>query len=267
MSEAKEGGASLEDIDEHTFVRFCQYAYTGDYVTAEPEILRDSSTITATLDTTNKNTPDAVEVPAKEAPPPVSDVEFGFLPEEPAEIANDNNTWGTFSVRTSDKKKSKKKGVQYADEGQGTSRKSELWHNFRNKTYDSESTFQARKNGESCEDYTEVFLCHARLHVFADKYDITPLKRLSLHKLHQTLVNFKLYDKRIGDVVALIRYSYSNENTADLPGSIDDLRQLVIQYAACVVEDLRQNSELESLLEQPGPLARDLFGQMLKRLD
>jgi hypothetical protein len=43
----------------------------------------------------------------------------------------------------------------------------------------------------------------------------------------------------VGDVVNLPRYSYLN--TPDRLGSIDDLRFLVIHYAACVVEDLRSH--------------------------
>ncbi len=36
MSEAKEGCALLEDVEERTFVQFSQYAYTGDYSAADP---------------------------------------------------------------------------------------------------------------------------------------------------------------------------------------------------------------------------------------
>ena len=35
MSEAKQGSAVLDDVDEDTFARFCQYLYTGDYDYAE----------------------------------------------------------------------------------------------------------------------------------------------------------------------------------------------------------------------------------------
>lgn len=48
MSEAKEGCALLEDVDEHTFVRFSQYAYTRDYVAADLEILLHSSAVANT---------------------------------------------------------------------------------------------------------------------------------------------------------------------------------------------------------------------------
>lgn len=45
MSEAMEGCAWLEDTDDHTFVRFGQFLYTGNYSPAEPTILLDHSQI------------------------------------------------------------------------------------------------------------------------------------------------------------------------------------------------------------------------------
>jgi hypothetical protein len=38
MREAKAGEGELMDVDEQTFVRFCQYAYTGDYSPCTPLI-------------------------------------------------------------------------------------------------------------------------------------------------------------------------------------------------------------------------------------
>jgi hypothetical protein len=35
MGEASEGKATFEDIEEDTFIRFCQFAYTGDYTTPD----------------------------------------------------------------------------------------------------------------------------------------------------------------------------------------------------------------------------------------
>lgn len=41
MSETKEKYALLKDVDENTFVRFSQYAYIEDYITANSDILLD----------------------------------------------------------------------------------------------------------------------------------------------------------------------------------------------------------------------------------
>lgn len=68
----------------------------------------------------------------------------------------------------------------------------------------------ARANRGANEDYTEVFLSHARLYVFADKYDIQPLKTLALEELHDKLATYTLYRGRTGDILALLRYVYAS---------------------------------------------------------
>ena len=123
------------------------------------------------------------------------------------------------------------------------SKKSELWGNFKSKANStSKPAFQPRKNRESCEDYTEVFLCHARLYVFADKYDVGPLRDLSLHKLQRTLAEFILDDKRAEDIVNLLRYNYSN--ITDCSESIDDLRLLVDGALCQIAKTLFPSSEV-----------------------
>lgn len=171
--------------------------------------------------------------------------------------------WGFVSPLKAKKGKKKSWGDKELVVVAMQSKKSKLWDSFHSRTDNiSKSAFQPRKNCESCEDYTEVFLCHARLYVFADKYDIGPLKGLSLDKLQRTLAEFTLYNNRVKDIVDLVRYSYSN--TTDYSGSIDGLRSLVIHYAACVVENLARNNDFRSLLEGFGVVGRDLVDQMLK---
>lgn len=48
MREAIEKRVRWPDVDEKTFVRFSQWAYTGDYVTEEPDIVLDYSLIEVT---------------------------------------------------------------------------------------------------------------------------------------------------------------------------------------------------------------------------
>ena len=254
MSEAKEGCALLDDVDEYTFVRFSQYAYTGDYVTADSDIVFDSSAITTTPITPDKASLGRVEYDGEESQP----------------VADDE--WGTFQSSKKVKKRGKAVMTWGGEEiampavDAPQSKKSKLWDSFKSKAYSiSGPAFQPRKNRESCEDYTEVFLCHARLYVFADKYDVGPLRWLSLHKLQRTLAEFTLYDERAGDIIDLMRYSYSNITC--YAGSLDELRLLVIHYTACVVEDLARSVKFQLLLEEGGSLARDLVEQMLKRLD
>ena len=272
MLEAKEGCALLEHVDEQTFVRFSQYAYTGDYLAADPDILLDSSMI-ASAQPPSSEAPidDGIEGRSPPGPSSPQLARLATVPPEPVlnpVVANYDN-WG-FSI-PQNKKKKKKAKLAWSDEDTpvpqvSQSKRSKLWDEFKNIGYTiSMPTVQPRKNSEPCEDYTEVFLCHARLYVFADKYDVGPLRQLSLHKLQRTLADFALYDQRLHDIVQLIRYSYSN--TTDHTGSIDDLRLLVVRYSACMVDELSQSAEFQLILEETGALGRDLIKEMLKRLD
>lgn len=128
-------------------------------------------------------------------------------------------------------------------------------------TYPSPTTkFFARKNTESCEDYTEVLLCHAKLYVLGDMYIIPALKQLALHRLHATLKTFRLYPRRVQDVVTLARYLF--ENTVPE----DKVRDMIVLYFACVVEDLVEHEGLQELIEEVPGFAVGLFKGMSERL-
>jgi len=260
ISEAKEVCDSLEYVEESTFIRFSQFAYTDDYIAADPEILLDSSTIAVT---------------ASELTPPIDP--DGFLAaaaeEPPIEHPNDQaeaQPWnGQKKYRESPElasswgQPSKPEDNLYAEESASSSRKEKLWKLFESKAYvGPKPLLHPRKNRKSCEAYEDVFLCHARLYVFAEKWDIARLRMLSLKKLHVTLSVFTPYKERAGDIVALMRYSYANTERSD-----DPLRSLVIHYAACVVEKLVPSSKFKALLEEPGELASDLVVKMIDRLD
>lgn len=276
MSEAKEGCVRLEDVEESTFIRFSQFAYTGDYIAADPEILLDSSTIALTP---SKVTPGfdidgPVAVASKKFPlpdlEPLEPVDIPSAPEPLPETEHDldqfddqekkramDGLWG--EAWTKPKMEAKDKMGKLA-------KKKRISKYFETKSRNApRPSFHPRSNCESCEDYTEVFLCHARLYVFAEKYDIAPLKKLSVNRLHQTLSVFTLYKERVGDIVALMEYSYAN--TVHRSSFDDPLRSLVIHYAACVVENLVPSSKFKALLEEPGELASDLVVKMINRLN
>jgi hypothetical protein len=234
MSEAKEECARLEDVDERTFGRFIRYAYTGDYLSAEPAILLDPSLLSSTQSNLHIGRP----------------------------RSDDENEMSDGLLRAEKKRYRRESARSLIPE----SKKGKLWREFEGRSYSTPlPLFQPRKNQESCEDYTEVFLSHARLYAFAEKYDIAPLCQLSLHKLHRTLTEFKLYDDRRGDIIELMRYTYLN--TPDLSESMDPLRSLVIHYAAYVVEKLAKSDDFQTMLEELGQLGRDLVLWMLKRID
>lgn len=95
------------------------------------------------------------------------------------------------------------------------------------------ASIETLTNTSATDDYTGVFLAHARLYTFADKWLVYPLKGLVLEKIHKTVVNFRLYPQRLGDVVKLARYAYDNGSDRWETRELDDLRQLVV---ACEVD-------------------------------
>ncbi|POS69861.1 hypothetical protein DHEL01_v211746 [Diaporthe helianthi] len=98
--------------------------------------------------------------------------------------------------------------------------------------------FAPRKNTKGCEDYTGVFLCHAKLYVMADIYDIPSLQQLSLHRLHATLKEFTLYPSRMNNIATLAKYVF--ENTVPQ----DKICHMVTLYYACIVEDAKKQAGL-----------------------
>ena len=288
MLEANQGYAVLEDIEEGTFVRFCQYAYTGDYSTPGPETSNDVAAAAAANGATNGVTNGVTNGATNGAGSDCDNAgAASSTSQEYSEGITATDFWGG-SYRAKKKKKASKKPFAWdefdkppdtptldspedgpAGEGRddkARSKKARVWDEFESKTYVMAApAFKPRRNRDATEDYTDVFLCHARLYVFAEKYDIAPLKRLALYKLQRTLVDFTLYPERVGDVVELLRYSYVN--TADMVGTPDDLRVLAIRYTGYVVEDLAQSPQFGALLEDVSQIGRDLMRQMLKRLE
>ncbi|KFY46960.1 hypothetical protein V494_00253 [Pseudogymnoascus sp. VKM F-4513 (FW-928)] len=251
MKEAQTRIVRFEDVHEDTFIRFCQFAYTGDY---EPPVFiqrpesgfqeKDSSQwLPPTIDT---NEPGEVAEEPEPEPAP-----------EPA-VAEAEPVYLSFGVKRPKKNKKSPKSRVLRD-------------SFETKTFDVETPWlsaerrcEVRQNSCAEEDYTPVFLGHARLYIFADKWGIESLKALSLHKLHKTLVTFTPYAARLGDVAELVRYTY--ENTPDFAHGMDDLRSLVMDYLTCEVTNLIRCPEFDQLLEQEGPFATDLVHMMMKRI-
>jgi hypothetical protein len=124
----------------------------------------------------------------------------------------------------------------------------------------STSVFLPRKNTEACEDYTGVFLCHAKLYVLGDKYDIPPLRQLALHRLHATLKEFTLYPSRMDDIATLAKYVF--ENTVPE----DKIRDMITLYYACIVEDASKHDGLKSLIDEIPDFGFGLISKMSERL-
>ncbi|KIW68821.1 hypothetical protein PV04_04741 [Phialophora macrospora] len=252
MIEAKREYAVFDDVDEETFIRFMQFAYTGDYSVAEPDVVlfRQDIGVENGVASRGSISPKIVEEPdgpAEEPPPPEdSDAPVEEPPQDPEYHANSDI---------------------YPASGERKSKGQRLWESFQDKANVNSlpTTWEPRSNKDECEDYIPVFLCHAKLYVFADKYGIKPLQELVLQKLRLTLSRFILYPRRVGDVIELMRYTY--EHTTEYVGGSDRLRDLVADYVVCHIEKIMEYGDFTKLMQENGDVTKDIMPKLMERVD
>ncbi|UKZ81768.1 hypothetical protein TrVFT333_009541 [Trichoderma virens FT-333] len=269
MRESDEHRVYWEDTDEKTFLRFGEWAYTGDYKPEEPEILLDSSQIDDGLPKIELiHEPAAKSLALFKPDETENDVNWqhcrrkltnGYTTTVACGECNSHFTSSYCpscgSARYSNCKLCR--GVS------GKEKKQAMIDKFNNNSaYASPTTTHTpRKNTESCEDYSEVFLSHARLYTLADKYDIPDLRNFSIHKLYATLKEFALYPGRMGDIIGLAKYSFTNTIVGD------KLRTLLANYCACIVEDICKRQDFQELINEAPDFACELIREMSVRLD
>ncbi|KAF2214376.1 hypothetical protein CERZMDRAFT_95648 [Cercospora zeae-maydis SCOH1-5] len=118
----------------------------------------------------------------------------------------------------------------------------QAWENFKALSWPSAqkegkaAEYFARPNESGDEDYSKVFLSHARLYAFAFEYEITRLKALTLKNLHRVLVAFTIFDTCAQDIAELLSYSQGYREPLD--GSTFELHNLVNNYVACHIREL-----------------------------
>ncbi|KXX80954.1 Rho-related BTB domain-containing protein 3 [Madurella mycetomatis] len=203
FSEAPEGHATLESVDEQTFVSFIQYAYTGDYSEKWPQ-----------------------------------------RPDTPGEATSMRSQPNTASISCTCSQRQQEPS---------------LWKTFKSTVNKRQSIFHPRPNTDAKQDYTDVFISHARLYIFADCYQISDLMCLTLSKLGQTLVLFKLYTRRVKDVVKLLEYCFGNP-------APDELRSMLAVYTACKIEKMSKNESFKQLLMAENELSARLVEELIHRL-
>ena len=274
LAEAQKRFAILEDFDEDTFVRFIEWAHKGYYTAADFTTLVEEGSDTAGSRTAEDHVAGKTfhwaSIPILEAdnqgfpsdPTPVAPEPVAELIEEPGD------SWGGWESKISKKGKSKKR-LPSPESPIRRTPKEDLRESFTSRRpLERKSTIKLppkRKNKSSAEIYSDVFLSHARLYVFAEKYDIQPLKSLALDELHATLAIFTLYPKRTGDITHLLRYVYAN--TSEPREGIEDLRTLMTQYMGCEMDTLIGDEDFKDLiLEDGGPLLGDFLTVVRRRL-
>lgn len=246
MGEAQKGFATLPDVDEATFVRFIEWAYKGYYTAAEFSTVEEEDRCAE-----NDQGSDSGEVHIAEPLPEVTAPNnggwggFGIIAEPLPEVtAPDDGKWGGFGIT----KKAKKKGkVESPDHPAFPTAREDLKISFISRiSVERKRIPTHRRNQRPSEVYRDVFLSRARLYVFADKYDIQPLKMSALDELHQALVVFTLYSQRTGDIIDLLRYVYTN--TSETREGVEDIRTLMMSYVGFEMDILMGDPRFRSLM-------------------
>lgn len=147
-----------------------------------------------------------------------------------------------------------------------------IWNEFCERSYPISRTKELSEDdgSELPEDddhsanYADVFLCHAQLYIFADKWGVSTLENVCLLKLKQSLQRFAIYRSRRRDLYRLVEYCYSSTREDDKG---NHLTSLVAHYISCVVEHLVDDVEFQGLLQKYVGFSRDLVLRMASRLD
>jgi hypothetical protein len=251
MKEAQEGSAVLEDVEDDTFVGFCEFAYTGDYrsrmMERRPEI---ENNIGAGYGTGVEWEEGVVPTPPEASEPTMADE-----PTMVDEITAAPTEYWDFGELNRRRTTERRIPITKAER---------LWSDFKSLEFEDKHLHESDKqlpaaNGclSSASQTVESLLYHAKIYLFAEKYLIDNLRIFSLRKLHASLQDFDLTLQTSGDILELLEFAYTH--TARQESSENELRALVVHYAACKIEILKKNVNLRSLLEANGEMGCDLL--------
>jgi hypothetical protein len=251
LVEAKERSAELKDIKPADFVRFLEYAYRRDYKVPSSE---PDQHVLAAIAAERQSDPFSYDEPAPPAPPPP--VDYSETPVEEADYRNSSRPLFQKKLKV------KKRDTTILPPTFDIQQRDYLADGAPNVLLVQEC--MPISNSEVHEDFTPVFLAHARLYTFADMRLVYPLKNLTLHKLQRTLLSFNLYEERVGDILWLARYAYENGPDRSEEGTLQELSHLVIEYMALEVDTIGKHPEFRALLEEGGEFVTDFWSAVCK---
>jgi hypothetical protein len=216
------------DVDKGTFVRFAQFAYTGDYS------IPKGSTAQAVVDQPNP-----------------------FVPRPSAQELDDE--WDSFRP---------KKGKKSKSVPEPPTSTSDIFNSLKYPLIESRSnlcTCTSSMNDGLVESSSEVLLTHASLYILAEKWGVNSLKMLVLSKLHQTLSTLRLDALKVQVVIDLARYTYLDSSTPDLELEIDGLRKLICLYIAANVEVVSEHTSFMDLIKGGCAFVRDIWKRVVPK--
>ena len=258
MTEAKLGHVHWEDVDEDTFCRFCEFAYFKDYTPPSALVTPRNSLL---ADDQVDNT---LFVPLKRSKQKLLgrlalDLGLSAMDDAQGEIeapapALEEGTPKVLSLSLADLKTNPRPAARQDSRDCDLSGDDYPAPACKSK---HKSRFKPKANKDVYENFSPVFLGHARLYILADKYVVHSLKQLVLHKLYKTLEHFTIFEDRVTDITELITFVY--EKTPDWGNEMDSLRRLVIRYVAAMHTGISGTDSFRTLLGKGGNLVVDLW--------
>ncbi|KAK4445485.1 hypothetical protein QBC34DRAFT_384284 [Podospora aff. communis PSN243] len=256
FNEAQCRESRLEDIEEETFIRFIEYAYTGSYGDADNQL----KAVVGAYPTPSK--PVSMRDPWSSSLAALAD-----SPAEEAPLAVEDDHWGFAVARSSKKVKKGKKGE--SSNALSIVATPQIPANpamFQplGKTFDNEvcslkvtgaSPVIAHRPGNSA---ANPFVAHARVFVFADYWGITSLRNLSLQALAAELKaatpeNVGVRDK----IVELVEYCFEDVRP-------EELVKLAVRYAAFRLPHLWSSNKFQGIFADNKDLSMGLVGNIVQ---
>jgi hypothetical protein len=264
MEESEKRCAKIEDVRVDDFVRFCEYAYRGDY-TVPPweEVVPESSSSISQKQENNGGTFDFdyAVFSSEKKKKKKGKKEYAISERPPVDVVVPDRSWDSDGFRSVT--------IPVPQPEVSITSRTALRSKFDTQNFLIDSGpkslilqhFEPVPNSAPEQNFTPVLLAHARLYCFAHVRFIASLRALTLDKLHKTLLTFKLYSERIGDIVELARYTYSNPYLPDRKddGTLDDLRKLVVDYIVCEVDTIGKHAEFVKYMEEGGEFVGDFW--------
>lgn len=105
-----------------------------------------------------------------------------------------------------------------------------------------------------------VFLSHTSLYFLADMYGIESLCKLSLRRLHDCLLHYRLVTERVADLVTLTEVIYDNTMEGD------KARNLMVNFWLCFLEFVGSDPDFKALVRAQGDFAASLMGKVALRI-
>jgi hypothetical protein len=255
--ESSEHSVKWEDVDEVVFNSFWQFTYTGDYDTpaplppTKPALSEEAPKLDNSVEPTAAHSFDESAEEATEEAPIEEESAEAFEPavDQDAYAISESPYHSTFT--TPAPKAKKNKGKQSSE-----TLKPQLWIDF---LFNWDYRKEPVNFDVTVRDLANPLVHHAKVYTLADRYAVTRLMKASRIKLHRSLTGLPISEEANHDVVELVCYAFEEL----VP---DELRDLVVHYVACFVENLWKIEAFQKLVEKHGNLSKALIGSMLLRM-